>query len=95
MAHVAPDSLPNSLKFPQVWIHCSLSAMLNINDEPDLGFEDDDGPWAAPDDMQYDRTEAEIEASHKKFGSRPFRELLEGLVIEKLQDPQIRLVSHS
>lgn len=69
--------------------------MSNINHEPDQGLEDDSDPWASPDDMQYDRADAERAASHKKFGSRPFRQLLEDLVIEKLQDPQIRLVSHN
>ncbi|KAJ0107756.1 hypothetical protein J7T55_000018 [Diaporthe amygdali] len=66
--------------------------MSDINDSINPRCEDPDIPWAAPDDMQYDRAEAALEASHKEFGRQVFRDLLESLAIDRLGKTDARIV---
>lgn len=68
--------------------------MSDINDSTNSICEDSDIPWAAPDDMQYDRAEAALEASHKEFGRQVFRDLLERIAIDRLGKTDARIVSH-
>lgn len=60
----------------------------------DPGSQDPDIPWAAPDDVQYDKAEAVIDDSFKNLSRKSFRDLLRSVATEALGDPNIKVVSY-
>lgn len=66
--------------------------VINVSIDPES--QEPDIPRAAPDDMQYDKTEALIDDSFKNLSRKSFRDLLQSLAREKLGGPDIKVVSY-